>query len=165
MKNKGMRFLMLVLSCALLLTAMPVSAAAASTTGFPDVPAGIWYEDELEKIMWAQQMVGQTNIISGLYNDEGVLVFEPEREVTRGEFLKMLFEAAESSGNQVSFETNEAQSKAHWAGKYYTKAGRARRRAHHHARHGHRERHAGGTAGELHRRGGTGLRQGTAYRT
>jgi len=122
MKNKGMRFLMLVLSCALLLTAMPVSAAAASTTGFPDVPAGIWYEDELEKIMWAQQMVGQTNIISGLYNDEGVLVFEPEREVTRGEFLKMLFEAAESSGNQVSFETNEAQSKAHWAGKYYTKA-------------------------------------------
>jgi len=120
--KKIKKLFVLLLSIALAISAVPLSASAQSTTGFPDVPAGIWYEPYIEKIMWAQNMVGQMNIISGTYNEDGVLVFEPEREVKRGEFLKMMFEAAVSSGNQISLEYNENHSKAHWAGKYYTKA-------------------------------------------
>ena len=122
--KKICRKLSLLLLCALLLPVMmPVASRADSVTGFPDVPEGIWYEEYLEKILWAQKMVGQMNIISGTYNDDGVLVFEPEREVRRGEWLKMLFEAAESSGNQTAIVTPGAVvSGDHWAKKYYVKA-------------------------------------------
>ena len=121
MKTVRKRTITLLLSLVLLLAALPVSASA-DTVSFPDVPEDAWYGEYLDKIIYVQQLVGQMNIISGLYNDDNVLVFEPERSVKRGEWLKMLFEAAESSGNQISFRVDQTQSAAHWAGKYYTKA-------------------------------------------
>ena len=121
MKQRKKLFLLL-LCCALLVTALPMSAHAASVTGFPDVKPGDWYEAPLNQIMEAQRAVGQMNIISGLYNKEGKLVFEPDRDVTRGEWLKMLFEATEASGNQTALVDSASKPGDHWAKKYYDKA-------------------------------------------
>ena len=121
MKQRKRSFLLL-LCCALLVSALPVSAQAAGGTGFPDVPTGIWYEQYLNRIMDAQRAVGQMNIISGLYNDDGALVFEPDRVVKRGEWLKMLFEATEASGNQTALVDGTVKPGEHWARKYYDKA-------------------------------------------
>lgn len=121
MKKRNKIFLLL-LCCALLVSAMPAPAHATSITGFPDVVPGIWYEQYLNQIMEAQRAVGQMNIISGLYDDDGTLVFEPGREVKRGEWLKMLFEAAEASGNQTALVDSTVKPGEHWAKKYYDKA-------------------------------------------
>ena len=123
MKTHIKRGLALLLSLTLLLAALPVSAAAEEEDAedFPDVPEGIWYANELNAIMAVQRKMGVSNIITGLYNDEGVLVFEPDRQVKRGEFLKMLFEAEESSEVGL-FTTDTSRDKIHWAGKYYTKS-------------------------------------------
>ncbi len=111
--------LSLLLAAALTLSAVPAGRAAETgSSTFSDVPTGAWYEQQLNKIIEAQQMVGQMNIISG-YPDG---TFGPNKQVLRGEFLKMIFEAAESSGNQTSLAVNKYQTAAHWAGKYYTKA-------------------------------------------
>ncbi len=118
MKRNLTRVLTMLLCAALLCAAAPVAAHADSVTGFPDVPEGIWYVQYLGPIMQAQAKMGVNNIIGG-YPDG---TFMPQREVTRGEFLKMIFEAAQSSGNQISLTVNEAQRSAHWAGKYYTMA-------------------------------------------
>ena len=118
MKRKLIRGLTVLLCAVILFSAAPITARADSVTGFPDVPEGIWYETELGKIMQAQAQMGVNNIIGG-YPDG---TFQPQREVTRGEFLKMIFEAAQSSGNQIALTVNEAQRNAHWAGKYYTMA-------------------------------------------
>ena len=118
MKQKMKRALTALLSVLLLVAALPVAARADSETGFPDVPEGAWYVQYLGPIMHVQKMMGVNNIITG-YTDG---TFRPKNDVTRGEFLKMIFEAAASSGNQISLTVNEAQSKSHWAGKYYTMA-------------------------------------------
>ncbi len=118
MKQTLKRGLTALLCAVLLLTALPAAVSGDGVTGFPDVPEGAWYAAYLGKIIQAQAMVGVNNIIGG-YPDGS---FQPEREVTRGEFLKMIFEAAQSSGNEVSLTVNEAQKNAHWAGKYYTMA-------------------------------------------
>lgn len=115
------RIFLLLLCLTLLVSALPLQAQAAGG-GFPDVPAGAWYEQFLNRIMQAQQAVGQMNIISGLYDDDGQLVFQPDRQVKRGEWLKMLFEAAEASGNQTAFVDGTLQPGDHWAKKYYEKA-------------------------------------------
>ena len=118
MKQKLMRGVAALLCAAVLLSALPVAAGADSVTGFPDVPENAWYVKYLGKIIEVQAMMHVNNIIGG-YPDG---TFKPQREVTRGEFLKMIFEAAQSSGNQISLTVNEEQRKAHWAGKYYTMA-------------------------------------------
>ena len=118
MKRNLIRGLIVLLCSVILFSAAPVDARADSVTGFPDVPEGIWYETELGKIMQAQAQMGVNNIIGGYPDGE----FKPGNKVTRGEFLKMIFEAAQSSGNQIALTVNEAQRNAHWAGKYYTMA-------------------------------------------
>ncbi len=118
MKRNLIRCLTVMLCAVVLLSTAPVAVRADSVTGFPDVPEGIWYVQYLGPIMKAQAKMGVNNIIGG-YPDGS---FQPEREVTRGEFLKMIFEAAQSSGNQIALTVNEAQRKTHWAGKYYTMA-------------------------------------------
>ena len=122
MKRDLKRGLIALLSAVLLLTALPAAALADDGTGFPDVPANAWYGQSLGKIMDAQAKMGVNNIITGMYDDAGTLMFYPDEPVIRGQFLKMIFEAAQSSGNQVALTVNEAQRKAHWAGKYYTMA-------------------------------------------
>ena len=108
----------LLLCAALVFAAVPVSAGAAAIS-FPDVPEGAWYGQYLNKIIWAQQQVGLMNIISG-YPDG---TFKPDDPVKRCEWLKMLFEAAESSGSQTAIVTPaEIQSGDHWAKRYYLKA-------------------------------------------
>ena len=117
MKKLSKHTVALLLSLVLLLSAMPLGAGADFS--FPDVPEGAWYETYLNKIIWAQQTMGQMNIITG-YEDG---TFRPEREVTRGEWLKMLFEALESSGGQTTFLTpGTLQAGDHWARQYYLKA-------------------------------------------
>ena len=118
MRSKGKKLITLLLSLALLLAALPV-CAGADTIGFPDVPDDAWYRANLDKIIWAQQMVGQMNIITG-YPDGS---FRPDDQVKRGEWLKMLFEAAESSGNQTAIlDAGAVKPGDHWAEKYYLKA-------------------------------------------
>ena len=118
MKERLFRRIAVLLCVMLLLTALPVSVGADSVTGFPDVPEGAWYVQYLDPIIKAQQSVGANNIITG-YPDG---TFQPNREVTRGEFLKIIFEAANAQGNEISLVINENERKAHWAGKYYTMA-------------------------------------------
>jgi len=127
MKRTRNRILTLLLSALMLIGTLPVTAGADSVTGFPDVPEDAWYVQYLGPIMEAQRKMGVNNIISGMYDDtdtygKDTLVFQPDRFVKRGEFLKMLFEAAQSSGNPISLATDTTQSDVHWAGKYYTKA-------------------------------------------
>ena len=123
MKRIFKRTLTLLLSLVLLLAALPVPAAADGITGFPDVPEGAWYVQYLGPIMEAQVILGVNNIITGMWDDEyNGLAFHPNDPVTRGQFLKMIFEAALSAGNGVSLAINEAHRSAHWAGKYYTMA-------------------------------------------
>ena len=119
------RGLTAILCAMLLLAALPAATSADSVTGFPDVPEGAWYAEKyLGPIMQAQAMMGVNNIITGMYDREhgDTLVFHPNDPVTRGQFLKMIFEAAQSSGNEVSLEVNEEHRKVNWAGKYYTMA-------------------------------------------
>ena len=118
MKQSIKRGLTALLCAVLLLSALPFAVSGDSVTGFPDVPEGAWYVQYLGKIIQAQAMVGVSNIIGG-YPDG---TFRPDQQVKRGEFLKMIFEAARSSGNEVSIAVNEAHRKAHWAGQYYTMA-------------------------------------------
>ena len=122
MKRTIKRALTLLLSLTLLLAALPATASADSVTGFPDVPENAWYVKYLGPIMQAQAMMGVNNIISGMKDKDGTLKFFPQEKVTRGQFLKMIFEAAQSSGNEVSLTVNETHRKTHWAGKYYTMA-------------------------------------------
>lgn len=123
-KRKLKRAVTALLSALMLLAALPVAALADSATGFPDVPEGAWYVQYLNPIMEAQRKMGVNNIITGMYDDDhpDTLVFHPDDPVTRGQFLKMIFEAASSSGNQISLAVNQQQKNAHWSGKYYTMA-------------------------------------------
>ena len=119
MKKRAKRGLTALLAAVLLLCAVGAPAAAAPATDFPDVPEGSWYEPFIGRIVDVQKQMGVMNIISG-YPDG---TFGPEDEVLRGQFLKMLFEAAEVSGNQTAIVTSdEYHSWDHWAKKYYLKA-------------------------------------------
>ena len=119
MKTRCKKILTLLLGLALLLSAMPVSAGAEDAVSFPDVPANAWYRTELNKIMEIQALFGVNNIITG-YPDGS---FRPDGNVKRGEFLKMLFEASESCGNETAIlEAGAVKPGDHWAEKYYLKA-------------------------------------------
>jgi len=108
----------LLLSLVLLLGALPFAAQADSVTGFPDVGEGDWYVQYLGPIMALQQQMGVNNIISG-YPDGN---FGPEDLVTRCQFLKMIYEAVESAGGQITLVTQLAVPIHGWADKYYQKA-------------------------------------------
>ena len=104
------KILSLLLAVILLVAALPLSASAAS---FPDVPAGVWYEKFLDKIMWAQEQMNTKRVITGC--DDGT--FAPNRAVTRGEWLKMLIEAETLTGSTAPASNNGGYT--HWAAKYY----------------------------------------------
>ncbi len=56
---------------------------ASSLQGFDDVPAGVWYSDSLQDLK-------VEGIIKG-YENYGMLAFRPGQNVTRAEFLAMLY--------------------------------------------------------------------------
>jgi len=105
------RGLALMLGILLLAAAVPVSTAAMSVTGFPDVPEGVWYENALHMMQ-----TYTPGIINGYDNEQGTRVFGPEGTITRGGFLKMIMVAAEG------YTADKSRSKIHWAGDYYTMA-------------------------------------------
>jgi hypothetical protein len=98
------------LAAALLLPALPVSAEPGQT-GFPDVPAGAWYEQQL-----LEMQEKTPGLISGLDDENGVRIFNPDGYVKRGEFLRMIMAAAEC------YTADKSRSRIHWAGDYYTMA-------------------------------------------
>ena len=81
------RSLSLILSLALLLCAMPLTARAESS--FTDVPAGAWYKPYIDKITQVQ----------GIIDGYGDGTFRPDQNVTRGEFLKMILTAVQMAGS------------------------------------------------------------------
>ena len=100
--------LSLLLAAALTLSAVP-AGAALSETGFPDVPSGSWYENQLR-----QMQLYTPGIISGYYDKNGVLIFDPDSPVQRGQFLRMIMVAAEG------YTADKSRNNIHWAGEYYT---------------------------------------------
>ena len=117
MRGKGKRAAA-VLLLALLLAGLsaPVQAyRLASNTGFADVVRGDWYEQALLKM---QNMT--KGIISGVWDEDGVLRFHPNDPVKRGEFLKMLMIAAEALPRY--YPIDRSRDSVHWAGRYYTLA-------------------------------------------
>lgn len=101
--------LTLLLACALLAAAAPVSTVTATRTGFPDVADDAWYE---QAILLMQNYT--PGIINGIRDKDGITRFHPEGQVRRGEFLKMLMTAAEG------YTIDRSRDSVHWAGKYYT---------------------------------------------
>lgn len=99
---RGKRTLALVLAVMLLLAAMlPVSAEIGDPKNFSDVPGDAWYKDEVDKL----SMLG---IING-YPDG---TFHPDETLTKGEFLAMLYVAAEA----IMYDDDNA---IHWAQPYW----------------------------------------------
>lgn len=113
---KGKRVLALMLAIVLLLAAMPVSAAYGTTKSFSDVPADAWYKDQLDALV----SVGG---VSG-YPDGS---FHPEDTLTRGEFITMLFNVANTAtmqyveyvDGQYVAGSYENETSIHWAQPYW----------------------------------------------
>jgi len=120
--KKLKRITVLVLALLMLVQTAPM-ASAAGNKYFTDVPAGIWYEDELNAIMDAQAMIGSNNIIAGYADEKGnpTGLFGPKDSLTRAQFLKMILEAASVTGASVDL-SDRSMDKVHWAGKYYQAA-------------------------------------------
>ena len=115
------KIVILCLALMLLLQSTPVSAA--KNKYFSDVPAGAWYEKELNAIMDAQALMGSNNIIAGYADSKGkpTGMFGPKDTLTRAQFLKMILEAASVTGASVDL-SDKSMDKVHWAGKYYQAA-------------------------------------------
>lgn len=62
--------------------ALLVGAASAAAAQYTDVPAGAWYADAVSKLT-------EDGIVSGYDAGGGLRRFDPARQVTRAEFLKM----------------------------------------------------------------------------
>ncbi len=99
------RFLAIALCAALFAAAMPLGVSA-----FWDVDSEEWYGEYIDK-------VSSVGVIQG-YEDGS---FRPFDQVKRGEFLKMVFEAAIAAGGS-GFRSTTERDNIHWAGKYYTMA-------------------------------------------
>lgn len=102
------KIISLTLAMVLFASVLPVQASASG--GFFDVAVGAWYEDYVNQI-------SSLGIING-YEDGS---FRPQDNVKRGEFLKMIFEAAITLGGS-GFRSTTSRDNIHWAGKYYTMA-------------------------------------------
>lgn len=120
--KKMKRILVLALALLMFVQTVPMTSAAGNKY-FTDVPAGAWYEDELNAIMDAQAMMGTNSIISGYADEKGnpTGLFGPKDSLTRAQFLKMILEAAAATGASVDL-SDKSMDKVHWAGKYYQAA-------------------------------------------
>lgn len=133
MKTKLQRLLTLALCLALLLCALPVRASeeggqparmtpaeakAYAASLFPDVPEDQWYAEPIGYITY----YFPDQIINGIKTGDGTLIFDPDRPVTRGEFLKMAVCAAEIFVHFYNYDLDKTRDRIHWAGQYYTKA-------------------------------------------
>ncbi len=107
MRKKGIkRSITLALSLLML-----CAAALPASAEFSDVVKGSWYEN----------YISQITQLSGIINGYSDGTFRPDNNVTRGEFLKMIFEAAMNQGGS-GFRSTTERDRIHWAGKYYTMA-------------------------------------------
>lgn len=120
---KRYRKILVVLMAVLMFVQAALPVSAASNKYFTDVPAGAWYEDELNKIMDTQALMGSNNIISGYADEKGnpTGLFGPKDSLTRAQFLKMILEAASVTGASIDL-SDKSMDKVHWAGKYYQAA-------------------------------------------
>ena len=82
------RLLCLALAATLLLAGLPLSAAAATASSYPDVKATSWYAYAVEWATRQQSINGyEVQIING-YEDG---TFGPNKDVTRAQMVKMLW--------------------------------------------------------------------------
>ena len=107
-KIKGIKT---AVTLSLALAALAAPAAPASAADFLDVKKGEWYEP----------YISQITQISGIIDGYEDGTFLPDNYVKRGEFLKMIYEAAMNQGGSP-FRSSTARDQIHWAGKYYTMA-------------------------------------------
>ena len=99
MKKALKRAVLLVMSLVLLLQ-VPITAEAATT--FPDVKSTDWYYDNVTKLVQLGMINGDEN---GLFN--------PDANITRGEFIKLAMIAGESL-----YSTTPSKG-VHWAEDYW----------------------------------------------
>ncbi|MCD8067142.1 MAG: S-layer homology domain-containing protein [Oscillospiraceae bacterium] len=92
-------------------------AVPTSASGFSDVDDDAWYAEAVYGLVEAQygDETYSLNIIQGY--DDGT--FRPEQEVTRAEFLTMIYRTAETLERDIE-PTDHSRDNIHWAGKYYT---------------------------------------------
>ena len=111
------RLLSLALCLALLVCAAPATVPAkAAGAVFPDVDEGIWYAKYINQVQESFPDI----IFNGIRDKEtGVVCFYPNREVKRGEFLKMVICAAGATG-LILYTTDRSREGIHWAWEYYT---------------------------------------------
>ena len=107
-KIKGIKT---AITLSLALAALLASAMPASAASFSDVNKGDWYEP----------YISQITQISGIIDGYEDGTFLPDNYVKRGEFLKMIYEAAMNQGGSP-FRSSTARDQIHGAGKYYTMA-------------------------------------------
>lgn len=113
------RLLTFALCLALLVCAAPVTLPArAAGTVFPDVDEGAWYAKYINQI----QEYFSGIIFNGILDEDGVVRFYPEREVKRGEFLKMAIRAAEVIIDTAFDPLDFSYEGVHWAWNVYTVA-------------------------------------------
>ena len=120
--KKLRKIFVLALAVLMFVQTVPMASAAGGKY-FTDVPAGAWYEDELNAIMDAQAMMGSNNIIAGYADEKGrpTGLFGPKDGLTRAQFLKMMLEAVSVTGASIDL-SDKSMDKVHWAGKYYQAA-------------------------------------------
>lgn len=124
---KKIKPIIICLLVVLILAQAAAPAGAAKSSGsnkyFSDVPAGAWYEDELNAIMDAQEEMGSNNIITGYGDLDGKPTgeFGPDDPLTRAQFLKMIMEAFVATGASIDL-TDTSKDDIHWAGEYYQAA-------------------------------------------
>ena len=101
MKKRTLRLLVLTLAAALLLQ-LPAAASFGSARSFTDVSSSHWAKKYIDKL-------SSLGIVNG-YSDGSFL---PEKELTCGEFMKMLAVSSE-------LYTENMSAKVHWAQPYWT---------------------------------------------
>lgn len=100
---RGKRTLALLLAAVLLLGGMvPAAAEIGPAQTFTDVPDNAWYKNALDSLSMLE-------IVHG----DGDGTFRPESQLTRGEFITMLFNATETAVMQ--YDDNSI----HWAQPYW----------------------------------------------
>lgn len=79
MKNKTNRILSLVMAMVMLMTVLPMTASAAGTQKFSDVPDTAWYAEAINAMA-----------DTGLLKGDGTGKFNPDSPITYGEFATLL---------------------------------------------------------------------------
>ncbi|MCD8375062.1 MAG: S-layer homology domain-containing protein [Oscillospiraceae bacterium] len=86
-------------------------AVPTSASGFSDVDDDAWYAEAISKV----------TLVPGIIDGYTDGTFLPDKDVTRGEFLKMILSAVIASGSSL-YTTDHSRDNIHWAGQYYTLA-------------------------------------------